>query len=179
MSKFWRWLLPAYLWCLPMTLAGLIISRFVYKAHSYSWYQGVLTCIGGIAEDGTTRIWGKPNAQTLGWLVIYDSEVMRNEANLRVHEYVHVGQAFVCGLVGLTLTPIAFALFDVPLLGLILGGFIGGLGFAGLYGILFLYLYHKQGGGDWYHAYMANPFEIQAYKLQDEYLKNPGNQWGA
>lgn len=183
MHRNWRWVLPAYLWCLPMTLAGLVISRLAYKATSYKWYDGVLTCIGGLAEDGTTRIWGKPNAQTLGWLEIYDSEFMRGQANLRIHENVHVVQGFIGALVGLAMLPVLFAVLGwSPAWGLALGGFVGGLGFAALYGILFIYFLvkpNKQGSG-WYDAYMANPFEIQAYKLQDDYLANPNTKpWGA
>lgn len=180
MSKIWRWLLPCYIWTIVMTMAGLAISVIWYKARSWTWYQGVLTCVAGTAPDGTTLIWGKPNAQTLGWIQIYDSEFMRQCADLRVHENVHVVQAFAGSLVGVVLTPLLFMVAGwSPLLGLVLGGFIGGVGFAAAYGILFLYLYLKLGKRDWYAAYRANPFEEQAYTLQDKYLANPDTKpWG-
>jgi hypothetical protein len=180
MSRLWRWYLLGYLFCLPMSLAAFVIGHLFYKAHSWAWMDGVLTCVGGTAEDGTTRIWGKPNAQTLGWIVFYDSETMRQEANLRVHENVHVAQAFIGSCVGVALTPLLFmAAGWSPLLGLVLGGFVGGLGFALLYGLLFLYLLLKMGTG-WYNAYMANPFEVQAYSLQDKFLEGSSKRpWGA
>lgn len=161
-------------------MVGLVISVIWYKARSWVWYQGVLTCVAGAAPDGTTLIWGKPNAQTLGWIQIYDSEFMRQCTDLRVHENVHIVQAFAGSLVGLMLTPLLFmAAGWSPLLGLVLGGFIGGVGFALVYGILFLYLHLKLGKRDWYAAYRANPFEVQAYDLQDKYLANPDTKpWG-
>ena len=173
MNRNWRWFIVGYLWCLPMTLAGLVISKFIYKATDYRWYDGVLGCVA--APDS---IWGRPNAQTLGWLVIYDTEDSRNLANLRVHEFCHIVQGFTGGLIGFLLSVVGLGLLGHLYLGLILGGFIGGLGFAALYGILFIYLFIKLKTG-WYWAYMANPFEIQAYKVQDEYLANPDTKpWG-
>lgn len=179
MSRNWRWLLPAYIWCLPMSIAGFVISLVFYKARNWHWHDGILTCVAGTSQDGTTLIWGKPNAQTLGWIVIYDTLDNRLMVDLRVHESVHVGQAFVGTIFGLVLTPILFATLGwSPLMGLCLGGFVGGLGFAALYGILFIYLLIRQGTG-WYWAYRANPFEIQAYTIQDNYIENPGSKpWG-
>lgn len=179
MHRFWRWILPCYLFTLPMTLAGFAISTLVYRAHSWSWYDGVLTCIGGRHDNGVTRIWGRPGAQTLGWIVIYASEDLRNEADLRVHEYAHVVQAFAGGIIGATLVPILFAAAGwSPALGLALGGFVGGLGFALVYGLFFLYLWGRF-GGDWFAAYWAIPFEVQARAAQDAYLANPTSRpWG-
>lgn len=174
MSRNWRWLLPAYLFCLPMTLAGFVICWFAYGARQWAWHDGILTCVA--APD---RIWGRPNAQTLGWIVVYDTEQSRSWVDLRIHEAVHVAQSFAGSLLGLVLSPLLFlALGWSALWGLALGGFIGGLGFAALYGILFLYLLLKQGTG-WYNAYRSNPFEVQAYDLQDKWIENPDkNTWG-
>ncbi len=179
MSRNWRWYLLGYLFCLPMSLAGLVIGRLCYGATSWQWHDGVLGAVAGTHGDGTTRIWGKPNAQTLGWVVFYDSEEMRQIVNLRVHEYVHVGQAFVGSVFGLLLCPLLVMVLGwSPLVGLALGGFAGGLGFAILYGILFLYLLLKHRTG-WYEAYRANPFEVQAYDLQDKFLEDPSKTpWG-
>lgn len=179
MSRNWRWVLPAYLFCLPMTIAGMVISILFYKARSWLWYDGVLTCVAGTHPDGTTRIWGKPNAQTLGWIQIYDTEEMRAEPNLRVHENVHVVQAFAGSLLGLAFAPLGCLLFGWnPLWGLALGGLVGGLGFAALYAILFFYFMFRDKSG-WYEAYMANPFEIQAYNMQDTYLADTSKRpWG-
>lgn len=184
MNRIWRYFFPCYLFTIVMTMAGFVISRAFYRAHSWEWYDGVLTCIGGVYANGVTRIWGQPGAQTLGWIVIYASEEERQRSDLRVHENVHVVQAFAGSLIGLALTPLLFlALGWSPLLGLALGGFVGGVGFALAYGILFLYLYLRQnasGVEGWYWAYRANPFEVQAYRLQDEFLADPSKKpWGA
>ncbi len=179
MNRNWRWILPAYVWTAPMTIAGFVIAWFFYGARQWAWHDGILTCVAGVSQDGTTRIWGKPNAQTLGWIQIYDTSENRLMTDLRVHESVHVVQAFAGSFVGLSLVPVGFALLGwSPFWGVILGGFVGGLGFAALYGILFIYLLIKQGTG-WYWAYRANPFEVQAYDLQDKYIENPDkNTWG-
>lgn len=180
MSRLWRWVLPAYLFCLPMTMAGFVIAWFAYRARSWAWRDGILTCVAGVSQDGTTRIWGRPNAQTLGWIQIYDTEQNRHAVDLRIHENCHVVQAFAGSLLGVALVPLLFlAVGWSALWGLILGGFMGGLGFAALYGILFLYLLIKQGTG-WYPAYRANPFEVQAYDLQDKWIEKPNDDtWGA
>lgn len=179
MSKLWRWAWPLYVFCLPMTIAGFVISLVFYKARSWAWHDGILTCVAGQSQDGSTRIWGKPNAQTLGWIVICDTHENRMMPDLRVHEACHVVQAFCGALAGLFFTPLLFLAFGGSALwGLALGGFIGGLGFAALYAILFGYFLIKQKTG-WYNAYMANPFEIQAYTIQDKYIENPTSKpWG-
>lgn len=178
MSRVWRYLFPCYLFTVVMTVAGLVIATVAYRARGWAWYDGVLGCVAGTHPDGTTRIWGQPNAQTLGWIVVYDSEAMRNEADLRVHEYAHVAQSFAGALVGLALCPLLFmAVGWSPLLGLTLGGFIGGLGFALLYGLLFLYLWARN-GGNWFVAYWNIPFEVQAREVQDKYLRDGARAWG-
>jgi hypothetical protein len=128
-----RWFLPGYLWALPHTLVGLLLC-LVYRAHAFSWHEGVLTCLGGLDNDGGTRIWGRPGAQTHGWLVIYADERQRSRTDLRVHEYQHVWQ-----------------------------GFLGGPLYMLAYGFTFLwnYLGHRELG--WKAAYYKIPFEIQAY----------------
>lgn len=163
-----------------MTVVAFVIATVWYRARNWAWYDGVLTCVAGTAPDGSTLIWGKPNAQTLGWIQIYDTDVNRQETDLRVHENVHVVQAFAGSLIGTLLVPILFMVIGwSPLLGLVLGGFIGGLGFSLVYGILFLYLYIKQGEQDWYWAYRNNPFEVQAYDTQDKYIADTTKRpWG-
>lgn len=179
MSRYWKYFYLGHIWCLPMTIIGFVLSYVFYKARSWAWVDGVLTCVAGTDTDGTTLIWGKPNAQTLGWIQIYDTEANRLLPDLRVHENVHVGQAFLLGLAGFVLFPLLFAVLGWPVwLGLILGGFAGALGFVLIYGILFLYLQTRH--DHWYWAYRNNPFEVQAYDLQDKYLENPNSRpWGA
>lgn len=173
MNRAWRWILPCYLFTLPTTLVGLALGRLFYGAHSWEWRDGVLTSIG-------TSIWGRPMGQTLGWVQFYDEPSSREYPDLRVHENAHVVQAFACSLVGLALLPLLFMTAGwSPLLGLLWGGFLGGVGFSVLYGILFVYLLLKQRSG-WFSAYWANPFEVQARKVQDEYLADTSKRpWGA
>lgn len=164
-----------------MTLVAFVIGLAFYRASSWMWHDGVLTAVAGTLPDGRTRIWGRPNAQTLGWIQFYDSEASRMGPDLRVHENVHVVQAFVGGIVGVVLFPLlCMAIGWSPITGLLLGGVLGSLLlFSGLYGVLFCYLYVKLGGGDWYWAYRANPFEAQAYALQDRYIADQTSRpWG-
>jgi hypothetical protein len=180
MHKAWRYLYLGYLWALPMSVAGFAIAWWAYKARSWVWFDGVLTCVAGVHPNGVTRIWGRPQAQTLGWVQIYDTEDSRQLPDLRVHENVHVGQSFAGGLLGILLLPLLFMVVGWSwLTGLVLGGFAGAIGFNAIYGILFVYLLIKRPKLGWYWAYRDNPFEIQAYDLQDKYIANPNTRpWG-
>jgi hypothetical protein len=98
MSRAWRWFLPGYVLAAPHTILGLLLA-IVYRCHSWQWRDGVLTCLGGTFQrDGKTitRIWGRPGAQTHGWLLVAADEDQRSRSDLRVHECVHVVQGF-CG----------------------------------------------------------------------------------
>jgi hypothetical protein len=138
MSPYWKYCFPGYLWSLPHTLVGLVLA-LVYRAHDFRWSSGCLECTAGTLPDGRTRIWGRPGAQTHGWLIIYASEKNRTHQTLRAHERVHVVQ-----------------------------GFIGGPLFALAYVAFFLWFFAGQGFKDWHLAYMKNPFEIQAYDRQSQ-----------
>lgn len=129
----WRWFLPGYLWALPLTLIGFVLA-IVYRAHSFRWHEGVLVAIGGTHPDGSTRIWGGPGAQTHGWLVFAASEKQWARKDLRVHEFTHVKQAFV-------------------------GGLLYGIAYVSLYFVIWA----SKGFGPWHDAYRANPFEDQTY----------------
>jgi hypothetical protein len=147
MSPKWRWFFPGYLWALPNTLIGLLICIW-YRPRSWRWHQGVLTCVAP-----RERVIGHPGAQTWGWLVIYTHSFYQagtenNESGLRVHEYVHVAQAFVGG----------------PL-------------FMIAYAITFLVGYFKNPSAGWKPAYRAIPFEVHARKHGDLYATGSG-KWG-
>lgn len=181
MSRNWRWVLPCYLFTLPATMVSFVIAAVFYRARNWKWYDGVLTCVAGRYSSGVTRIWGRAQGQTIGgWLQVYESEELRNCVDLRVHETVHVVQAFALSLAGVVVMPFVFALIgSSSVLGLALGGFLGALAFAVLYGALFLVCWAKQGFGHWYYAYLANPFEAQAYRIQDKYIADPTTRpWG-
>ena len=153
MSPRWKWNLVGHLWALPLTLIGLVLFKYVYRAHSWRWHQGVLCCIGGAKigptargpQDGVTRIWGRPGAQTVGTTVCFADEHQFSRADLRVHEFVHCAQAMV-----------------------------GGVLFGIAYGLVFLYQWAASGFGPWHAAYRANVFEAHAYRIGDQ-----AKGWGA
>jgi hypothetical protein len=105
----------------------------------------------GCLEAIPKRIIGSPGAQTWGWLIYYKDASYRESASLRVHERVHVTQ----GLWGGPLFMIAYAAH-------------------------FMYLWAREGFGDWRPAYRKIWAEKTAYRTQDEYRegKRPG-QWGS
>lgn len=141
----WYWLL--YPMLIPHTLLGLILA-IPYRAHSWRWSDG---CIEVIAE----KMVGRPWAQTHGFVIFYVDDKVRDMAQLRVHERVHVVQ-----------------------------GFAGPL-FMLAYSVAFLYGLCRpcpefRGLPRWYAAYRSIPFERQAYRIQDEYSagKRP-DAWGS
>lgn len=150
MSKNWRWFLLGYLWALPQTLLGFILAAiYGVRLGSFKWHQGVLTCVAGKRKDGTTKIWFRPGAQTHGWLVIFADEWHRDPTwppavRLRVHEYVHVAQAFV-------------------------GGPLYTLG----WGINWLAAWVTN-GFNWRRAYESVLLEQFAYKIGDSYVPGSG-----
>lgn len=164
MSRLWKYFLLGYLVALPCTLLGLIAAPF-YGAHSWRWSDG---CLEAIAP----RIWGRPAAQTLGWIIFYADEGYRARVDFRVHERVHVVQAFLVQLVAVV-TIGAWALFaqwpwwaDAPYLA------FASLPFTFGYALLHFALFFTH-GRDWYAAYRNNPFEVQAYARERD-----AGMWG-
>ncbi len=142
MSRSWKYFLIGYLLALPHTLIGLILA-VIYRCRNFAWNDGCLEATAGVLPGGGTRIWGRPWAQTHGWLIIYDNEEHRARASLRVHERCHVVQAF-----------------------------IGGPLYMIAYGFCFAWIFALLGFKDWKTAYRKNPFEDQAYdreKLPDKW----------
>ncbi len=176
MSRAWRYVLIAggYVMLAPVTLVGLLLALTVYHAHSFRFHEGVLVCVGGEHPDGSTRIWGKPGAQTLGWLTIGASEDELARKDLRVHEFTHVADALAMALIWAAIGLPLWAWTDIPtawgVLETVLGG---GLLFALAYGVLFLVPFAFQGFKDWHTAYHKNPFEKHAYAVGDK-----GKGWG-
>lgn len=84
-----------YLWALPHTLIGLLLVP-LYRPTRVRWSEGCLEMIAGTSH-GRTRIFGKPWAQTHGWLIFYAGEEWWSERSLRVHERVHVTHGFIGG----------------------------------------------------------------------------------
>lgn len=140
----------------------------------------MLCCIGGTFQRGNevvTRIWGRPGAQTIGAVQCYADESEYDRDDLHVHENTHIVEAFVCGMIGLALTPVAFAVIDRPAhIGLALGGFFGVLLYMLLYGVFFLRFYLTQQADErpgWEDDYRRNPMEAWAYDAQGKFALMP------
>ncbi len=141
--------LLGYLWSTPQLIVLGLPLALIYRAHSWRWSDGCLEAIGG------DRIWGRPGAQTHGWLIFYATERQRRHAPLRVHERVHVLQAFVGG----------------PLYTL-------------SYGLHWLWLFPLAGGDGhaprWRRAYYRVWAERQAYRVQRQYVAGTRlDPWGS
>jgi hypothetical protein len=153
MSRNWRWFLIGYVWSLPLVLLFLPVVVAIYSAGSWVWHDGVLTCVAAKNDDGTTKIWGRPGAQTWGWVTVFASEAERQDAALRVHERCHTVQAFVLGILWLL-----------------------------IYGIMFIVPYLRAPKAGWKAAYEKIAFEVWAYARQAVSKTDhpqPSWRWGA
>lgn len=129
--------LLGYLWSLPCLVVGLVLLPFYRPKASY-WSEGCWELVAGTDAKGRTRIFGRPGAQTHGWLIYYASEEKRRSPRLRAHERVHVRQAAW-----------------------------GGVFFSIAYALQFLWLFARPpaepaASPRWYRAYYALWFERQA-----------------
>ena len=141
----WHWYyLPGYVWALLNTLSGLLLV-IIYRPTSWRFSDGCIEAIGG------DRIFGKPGAQTWGYLIYYRDEAARARKPLRVHERVHVVHGFILG----------------PL-------------FLPAYGLHFVWLWLKLSrGSDWKTPYRQVWSEKLAYRIDDEYGHGDRpNAWG-
>ena len=156
MSRHWRWFIPGLVWIAILTILGLFVARFVYKAKGWRLRGLVIECVGGAKwrmdpntgkRRAVSRIWGRPGAQTWGGLVIYATETQRKRVPLRVHELCHVAQAMFVALVGAIVAALGhlwthgFELDFALAISVNLGGVGGALMFAALYGAHFLARY--------------------------------------
>lgn len=82
-----------YIWCSPLSLVGLLLS-ILYRPQSIRWHDGTIQLVAG-TKNGSTRLLGKPGAQSLGCVVWYASDELRNNARLAKHEKYHVYQSMV------------------------------------------------------------------------------------
>jgi len=145
-----------YVWAAFNTLIGLLLAVVFYRACTFRWSDGCLEAVGGTfrrAGKTVSRIWGRPYAQTWGWLIIYDSLGHRAVRPLRVHERVHVIQSMVAG----------------PL-------------FTPLYSLHFLVEWAREGFAfaHWRDAYRRIWAERMAYRIEDEYRRGlRPTVWGA
>jgi hypothetical protein len=76
------------------------VLALAYRPQSWHWSDGALEIVAGtFKRDGKdkTRIWGRPGAQTHGWIIYYASTKKRDDEGIRVHERVHVTQGMIGG----------------------------------------------------------------------------------
>lgn len=179
MNPLWRFALylGGYMLLLPTTLVGLVLALVVYHARSFRWHEGMLYCVAATDDTGETLIWGRPGAQTLGWLTIGASEAELARADLRVHEATHVFQALAFAwAVAIALTPVVALWWGAGALSVSAAAFGGGLLFDVAYGAGFLVPFAKRGfkSSLWHDAYHENPAEKHAYRVGDTAVG-----WGA
>lgn len=138
-----------YVWAFPQTLIGLLVAIY-YWPSQWRWSQGCLEAVAREKKNGDTSMFGQPAGQTWGWLIFYsDSSHMQFHSGLRVHERVHVYQAFIGG----PLFTLAYALHWLILMPMC--------------------------KFNWYDAYMKVWAERMAYRIQREFRdgRRP-NAWG-
>ncbi len=97
MSEKWKYFILGYVWSLPTTLLGLLVVVLFYRPKSWYWSDGCIEVVAGTKQDGSTTIWGKPGAQTLGIVIVYANSVYRLAPHLRIHERVHVTWVLILG----------------------------------------------------------------------------------
>lgn len=138
-----------YLWSSPMTLFGVVFA-LLYVPKTIRWSEGCLEIV-------PLWILGNPGAQTWGCIIFYCHENTRRDLDLRVHERVHVVQAFM-----------------------------GGVFFGLAYGINWLWLFlvrcpeYPLGTPRWFRAYMGIFFERVAYRRQAEFVQGlRSDAWGS
>lgn len=168
-SKLWKWYIPGHVACLPLTLGYAIFCFLYYRARSWGFRNGVLLCIGGVDENGETRIIGKPGAQTIGACQAYANTVEELRVDLHVHENIHIIEAFVCASAGYLGGCIATALGASPWW-ILLGGVAGALLYSLVYIGIFLRWYATDQGAEekpgWHDDYLRNILEQWAYRAQ-------------
>lgn len=172
MSKLWRWWLPAYVLLAPFALVYVAFLFVTFtRPTAWRWHEGVLTCVskrGALPFGAAGQGWS--------WVVAFSDEEQRQAQSLRVHEYTHVGQEFVCSMAGV-LAFFACGLADAWAIGVI-SAFAGTAFFHLAYGVTWLYaLATAKGAGfaskyahypRWWRAYLSIPWEVHAYEVQDE-----------
>ncbi len=189
MSKNWRWFLPAYPLLAVHALTYVIFLLVTFtRPTDWRWHEGVLTCV-----SGKGRLPFNAGGQGWSWIVGFANERQRQRAELRVHEFEHVGQEFACSILGLILL-IASLAFGWGWIGLILA-LIG----ASTFHLVWLgtWLYSRitrRGWGfensftwngnknpaDNFRAYRSVVWETNAYKTEAEFKDGRhSDAWGA
>jgi len=116
----WLWLLLPLapgLFIVLHTLLGLALMPF-YGVEKIRWYKGAVEVVAKCDENGTTRIFGRPGAQTWGLVIFYAREDAWERPSLRVHERVHILQSFLFGAI----YPLTYLLsFGVLFIAVLLG----------------------------------------------------------
>ena len=180
MSPRWRWYFFGYLVTAPLAIIAFAYAVTIADARSWEWRDGVLTFVAGkkVNDHGAivSKLWGNPKGQGWSWIVGFADEQQRNRADLRVHEFTHVVQAFIVQSLAPLLVAGWYLLPGLPWWAdtLILLG--AAFPWALAYGVCFFWPWLLSGFGAWREAYHANVFEQHAYKRQARFA---GWEWGA
>lgn len=172
MNRKWRYaLIPVY----PLFALNVIIA-FIYalvwcKARAWQWRQGVLTFVA------QRTMFGDPSGQGWSWVVGFASDADRDIPNLRVHEFTHVWQELMFAWFGLIAAG-ALVATGHPIAGLV-AAFSGTPVWAATYGASFMYQWSKFKWGPWGDAYRQIVYEREAYDVQDRFVSQGGDAWGA
>ncbi len=143
------------------TFVGILLMP-IYGVRDWRWRAGAIEVLAKSKEDGTTRIWFKPGAQTWGLIIFCaDRQNFENEP-LLVHERVHILQTYLFG---------AFYLLTYA------------LSFAVLFALVKLKLdwwERNDRDDDVWHAYRMIPWERWAYAKQHRFEAGEiYKAWGA
>jgi len=178
MNSKWKWFLPGYPANLLASIIYILVCLIAYRAHTWRFRNGVLTCIGGtfVRDHLTvTRIWGRPGAQTIGTVQCYASEDEYKRVELHVHENTHIVEAFICALGAVAVVPVIFAGigWSAPL-GLALAMPIGAILYTIIYVVIFTAYYLTEQEDEepgWEDDYHRNILEIWAYAAAARFQK--------
>jgi hypothetical protein len=184
------WLkIPGYIAMLPYMAISLLVTLPFYGIRKIRWSEGCIEIIAKQKVNGDTRIFGNPEAQTLGFLIAHASERQWSNLRLRVHERRHVVQGSAFSMLTFILLPLAIwlgcmlgdAWWESGIRALLLVVGIGAWPIA--YGMASLVSRIKY--GFWYvdpddRWTKGNVFENRAYTYDRDFLdgKHPG-AWGS
>lgn len=94
MSRWWRWFLPGFVWTASAGVLYALFALVAYRPHRWRIIDGVITFVA------RHPMLGNPGGQGIGGPCVgFASEVHRERVDLVGHEYAHIWQAMMCGLV--------------------------------------------------------------------------------
>lgn len=143
------------------TLVGILLM-IPYGVDKWRWRAGAIEVMASRGEDGTTRIWFKPGAQTWGLVIFCSNGFNYENESLQVHERVHILQTYLFGAPYLLTYVMSFAFLFV------------------LVKTKLAWWERQEGDDDVWYAYRKIPWEIWAYAKQARFEKGEFiGTWGS